>query len=694
MRYSVGFGLLMALVWGQSPSWGRAQVDSARSVIPRYMVSPVAQTNTRLPYFAILRVTGLEPNRWYRYVSRMDNATAAPPSLNINLGAGNPIYYNVTAGTYSRTTAPSLYTAGGYDSVLTDGNGEAELRFGLEPTGNQRFRTDGGNQVYIKVFLLSVAPSIDSAYVIGDKTPIQPLALRTPNQCTAGTDTCGSFIYDTSSAVPGTLVFLYDQYGPRQLGERPLAGAVVESIGITWPNSVLAAYTTHVSTSTRRYGTLIPNTCTGVKAIYYGTPGGCETAQAIFDQDGNWPSGISTVSPTNGPAAVGLLNSLYYPLLPDPGNSCLNVSSSAINPSTGSIYIGGYTVQPTQGFLYGFTTRLPGGAVGCAEGVGPHNVPANIPWADSSAPPPFMGGDYIYGLCYPSAQWGQPISPDSIPGTEWPEYGWSMSNCQPCSYYSPVEGTFYWRCFSGEAGFLVQNFTYYGDETNPNPGSFYSTATVTLPIRRVPKKVTWQTPPPPAVNPGDPFTVEGVLVDSLTPASWGGAWGPNFSNCGSGWSTVNLYVLDQNNTLVSTFTSMPSIPSPGMMPIIQFVGTWPSTPGQYKVVIGDVPFPSCPCTMGMGSLTWRHSDTLQVTISSSTSLPMQVLAQPSAWEVHLPAREGQLLLYDSRGQLLWHATVQGTSTLSVPRQGLPAGIYTLVWRSFTGITTQKVLHLE
>lgn len=690
MRYALGFGLLMALVWGQSPSWGRAQIDSARSVIPRYMVSPVAQANTRLPYFAILRITGLEPNRWYRYVSRMDNTTAPPPSLNTNLGAGNPIYYNVAAGTYSRTTTPSLYIAGGYDSILTDSNGEAELRFGLEPTGNQRFRTDGGNQVYIKVFLLSVGASPDSAYVIGSKTPIQPLALRTPNQCGAGTDTCGSFIYDTSLAAPGTLVFLYDNYGPRQLGERPLAGAVVENIGIAWPNTVLAAYTTQVSSSTRRYGTLIPNTSTGVKAIYYGAPGGCETAQAIFDQDGNWPSGISTVNPTNGPAAVGLLNSLYYPLPPDLGNGCLNVSSSHINPSTGSIYIGGYTVQPTQGFLYGFTTRLANSPVVCAGGVGPHNVPSNIPWADSSAP----SFGYIYGLCYPSAQWGQPISPDSISGTEWPEVGWNGSNCQPCSYYSEVEGTFYWRCFSGEAGFLIQNFTYYGDETNPNPGSFYSTATVTLPIRRVPKRVDWRTPPPAAASPGAPFTVEGILVDSLTPASWGSFMGPDFSSCNLGSSTVTLYILDPNNTLVSTVSGTLSSSGMGMMPTMQFVGTWPSTPGQYKVVIGDVPFPSCPCATGMGSLSWSHSDTVQVTISLSSSLPMQVLAQPSAWEVHLPAREGQLLLYDSRGRLLWHAPVHSTSILSVPRQGLPAGIYTLVWHSATGMSTQKVLHLE
>ncbi|RMF52190.1 MAG: hypothetical protein D6750_02560, partial [Bacteroidetes bacterium] len=271
----------VALLWAQSPSWGRAQIDSASSIIPRYIVSPVAQSNTRLPYFAVLQITGLEPNRWYRYVPRMDNSTAPPPTNNVNLGAGNPIFYNAQTNTFWRPTTPSLTTTGGYDTIQTDANGVATVIFGIEPTGNARFRTDGGNQVYVKVFLRSHDPSapVDSAYVIGDKTPIQPLALRTTAR-----DTCGSFLYDSALVSPKTLVFLYDVYGPHEVGERPLSGAVVEPAGISWPGSMLAAYTNEVSTKQNRYGTLIPNLLPhGVRAIHY-YPLGCQTG--IFDQDG------------------------------------------------------------------------------------------------------------------------------------------------------------------------------------------------------------------------------------------------------------------------------------------------------------------------------------------------------------------------------------------------------------------------
>ncbi|MCX7607433.1 MAG: hypothetical protein N2170_09280, partial [Bacteroidia bacterium] len=250
-------GLMVALLWGQnSPSWGRAQVDSARSIIPAYIVSPVAQPTTRLPYFAVLRITGLEPNTWYRYVPRMDNATTPPTTNNVNLGAGNPIFYNPQSQTYRLVTNVGFSTAGGYDTLLTDSDGEALLVFGIQPTGNARFRTDGGNKLYVKVFLRTHQSStpVDSAYVIGSHSPVQPLALRTT--CPSP-DTCGSFLYDSTLTFPGGLVFLYQGYGPHEWGERPLTGAVVENVGISWGNSQLPAYVNEVSGRALRYGCLL-----------------------------------------------------------------------------------------------------------------------------------------------------------------------------------------------------------------------------------------------------------------------------------------------------------------------------------------------------------------------------------------------------------------------------------------------------
>ena len=41
MRYPKLLVWMNALLWAQSPSWGRAYVDSAASVVPQYIVSPV-----------------------------------------------------------------------------------------------------------------------------------------------------------------------------------------------------------------------------------------------------------------------------------------------------------------------------------------------------------------------------------------------------------------------------------------------------------------------------------------------------------------------------------------------------------------------------------------------------------------------------------------------------------------------------
>jgi hypothetical protein len=108
MRYPKLLVWMSALLWAQGPSWGRAYVDSAASVVPQYIVSPVVNTNTRVPYVAYLVIQGLEPNTPYRYVVRMDDNTTPATSLNINAGAGNPIYYDAGSGTFTRTTSPSL----------------------------------------------------------------------------------------------------------------------------------------------------------------------------------------------------------------------------------------------------------------------------------------------------------------------------------------------------------------------------------------------------------------------------------------------------------------------------------------------------------------------------------------------------------------------------------------------------------
>ncbi|MCS7189663.1 MAG: T9SS type A sorting domain-containing protein [Bacteroidia bacterium] len=671
-----------------SPSWGRARIDSARSIIPKFIVSPVAQPGTRLPYFAVLHITGLEPNTWYRYIPRMDNSTTPPTSTNPNMaGAGNPIFYNSQSASYRFTTSASFSTPGGYDTVLSDANGEVTLIFGIQPTSNQRFATNGGNKAYIKVLFRShFAAIVDSAYVIGDKTPIQPLALRStcPNP-----DTCGSFIYDSSVAVPGTLVFLYEDYGARNLGERPLAGAVVEDVGVNWGASQLSAYDNLVDGQDKRYGTLLPHNSTGVRAIHYVSPQQphlhCE--DAVYDTDGIWPSGISTIAPANGTAPLGPLNSVVYPLLPDPGNTCVSITSTDINPSTGKVHIG-YTLSPTYGFIYEANVRLLGtpNLIECVQSVPPLDLPPSLLVADSTSP----GGPVVSGLCEPD-RFGSQI--DSLPGDIWPNgtSGGSGPSCEPCNWYSDVLGILYWRCMREEAGYAVQNFTYQGDETSTIPHSFYQSVQAVLETRRVPDKVIWLMPPPPTVEVGDPFgPYFATLQDSLTPASWGAPGEPDFTSCTFS-SNVFCHVIDGNGNRVLSSPVGITL-SPGSMPLLVIAGgNWPSVPGTYTLLIDPVPFPTCPCS-GMMLSGWDASDPIVVEVTTQTSLPIGVRAEPTHWTLLLPLDGGKVSLYDSQGRLISQQEARGRE-VQIMREGLPTGLYTVVWSNSSSTATRKLLHI-
>ena len=127
MRYFSLIVWMSALLWAQqSPSWGRAYVDSAASVVPQYVVSTVSNSgNGRVPYVAYLTIRALEPNRTYRYVMRMDDNTNPATSLNLNAGAGNSIYYDPNTNTLTRVTSVSLTTPGGY-GLLRDCRANAD----------------------------------------------------------------------------------------------------------------------------------------------------------------------------------------------------------------------------------------------------------------------------------------------------------------------------------------------------------------------------------------------------------------------------------------------------------------------------------------------------------------------------------------------------------------------------------------
>jgi hypothetical protein len=105
------------------------------TTLPKYVQGLNGTNNNRTPYVFWGTVSGLTPGATYRYFNQMD--TVGSPIT--NSGAGNPYLINMTSATITRTTGPSLATAGNYETFTASSTGEYSGWFMMENTGNVRF---------------------------------------------------------------------------------------------------------------------------------------------------------------------------------------------------------------------------------------------------------------------------------------------------------------------------------------------------------------------------------------------------------------------------------------------------------------------------------------------------------------------------------------------------------------------------
>jgi hypothetical protein len=717
MRYPKLLVWMSALLWAQGPSWGRAYVDSAASMVPQYIVSP-GNANKRVPYVAYLVIRSLEPNTPYRYVVRMDDNTTPATNLNINAGAGNPIYYDEGSGTFTRTTSPSLNIAGRYGLVTTDVIGQAEIVFILEATGNARF--DVSNSVYPKVFLLhDAADPTDSAVVYADKTPVKPIAFGSscPNQ-----DDCGSFLYDsiTPSLVNSRFVFLYDEYllGPNPPFKRPIAGAIVEPTGISYPGSYLDKYLEEVADKPGRWGTIIPNALpNGIRSIIYHPRGhlfGNLADRGIYDRDGQWPSGYNTANPNNGSAAVGLLMSLTQPLRPVSGIRQPDAYERGFfiwrNLGTNPL------CTQCDGFVYVINDLLlsssPPSSIlyseDCAYIIGFGNLPS--PPADSTLPPLFWG--LVGGPGWGGAV-GESLEIPARLANFLGNFAWPITSPPPqsdCSVepascqdiFSPF-GNWKWKlhpvAFSNEAGNLVLNYSYFNQMGSPTVPFYQATvsgpfsapgtpvglietsgadltslnvnATPTLSIRAVlPYEV--QAYPVFPFQFGSPNT--GYLEWELVRASDNAVL--SFGNSQFGTNSCGFPTNSPNECAYETSVSVSGLAA-----------------GNYQIR-GQIIPPVCPGSGG--PVTPIPTNPLNFTVavgtglSSSTPAKPIIRTTPMAWQIE--GVSGQIVLYDAQGRRVWSG-IPEQNTILIPRQNLSPGLYVLVAETPAGPSVHRLLHL-
>jgi hypothetical protein len=723
MRYLKLLVWMNALLWAQSPSWGRAYVDSAASVVPQYIVSPVANTNTdtRVPYVAYLVIRGLEPNTPYRYVVRMDDNTNPATNLNINVGAGNPIYYDAGSGTFTRITSPSLNIAGRYGLVTTNATGQAEIVFILEATGNARF--DVSKLVYPKVFLLhDAADPTDSAVVYADKTPVKPIAFG--SNC-LNQDPCGSFLYDsiTPSLVNSRFVFLYDEYllGPNPSFKRPIAGAIVEPTGISYPASYLDNYLDKVAGKPGRWGTIIPNTLpNGIRSIIY-HPGGHLSGnladRGIYDRDGQWPSGYNTANPNNGRAAVSLLMSLTQPLRP----------VSGIRPpdayERGSFIWRNLGTNPlcTQcdGFVYVINDLLLNSSPpfsipyseDCAYTIGSGNLPS--PPADSTLPPlvwglvggPGWGGAFGESLEIPAL-----LARDLSGNFLWPittpppqsDCSAEPASCQ--DIFSP-SGDWKWKlhpvAFSNEAGNLVLNYNYLDQMGAPMPPFYQATVSGPFSVPGTPVGLIETSGADLTnldVNATPILFIRAVLPYEVQVYP---AFPFEFGSPNTGYLEWELVRVSDNAILSSGNTQFPfgtnSCGHPTNIPnectyetSVSVIGL---ESGDYQIRGRIIP-PICPGSGGPATPIPTSPLNFTVTVGTglSSSVPAQLIIRttPMAWQIE--GVSGPIALYDAQGRRVWSGTAE-QKTILISRQNLSPGLYLLVAETPAGPSVHRLLHL-
>ena len=284
---------------------GIAQPAITGIIVPQYMADTTKGTGEgpRTPYIYRAKLTGLTANATYRFRSQAIclNYSGTLSDGPTSSGAGNEIFIR-QSGNFGYSSSASLSTAGGYDSLTTNSNGEYEGWFGFEPTGNARF--SAGNYIHPRLVL--------NNGTTGNTTSTHYLTVtdsaKTMTYATGTSNATG--IWSKSRATDKNFAVLWDNvFGTG----RPLSIAIIENDGLAFrsastPTNYPLFYRNNVDTISGAWGTLIPNSnANGVRRIENRKLTDGSIYYANLDADGIWPTGnISTVNPAGGYTAIKL----------------------------------------------------------------------------------------------------------------------------------------------------------------------------------------------------------------------------------------------------------------------------------------------------------------------------------------------------------------------------------------------------
>lgn len=301
MRKAFAGAFALALLAGGT---AQAQIEIVDEIVPQYMLG-LADPAQRLPTVYWVSIAGLTPNATYRAVNQ---AVVVSPEENADgpttTGAGNPMFFRPTTITYSTQTG--LSNAAQHIEFTADADGNWSGWFGLVNSGNQRF--DNTKVLAHRIRINDGAGGTSVAQYLTTSTTIEPRGFGGA----AGDITP---IFSTSSPfAERNIVLLYDNVAA---AGRPLAATFVEARG---PEGETGAafgiqalfYADNVDTVPTAWGTVLPNdNALGVRAIVERSAATGEIVRVFTSEDGTWPSGAQTASPTG--TAIQLVNPVDYP---------------------------------------------------------------------------------------------------------------------------------------------------------------------------------------------------------------------------------------------------------------------------------------------------------------------------------------------------------------------------------------------
>jgi hypothetical protein len=260
-------------------------------ILPQYMQGVNGTNANRIPYAYRVTISNLLPNATYRYY----NTVVVASDLANSNGAGNIIF--VSPSGYTRTTSPSLNTAGAHSTFVTDATGNYSGWFVTEPSGNAT-RFIPGNNVFMRIMLNDGegGTTVSSRVTTSNSAKVINLvAAAGPNN--------GTGLRGNSNALDKNFVIAYDNVTGTG---RPISGTYVENDGTigTTINSYASFYSTSVDGVAGAYGMVIPNdNANGIQRLEQRSLADGSLVGCANEATGIWPGGANTVNPTGGTTA-------------------------------------------------------------------------------------------------------------------------------------------------------------------------------------------------------------------------------------------------------------------------------------------------------------------------------------------------------------------------------------------------------